>query len=345
MIKKGLVSILTPAYNAGNYIYRLLDSVLEQTYPFVSMIVIDDGSTDNTEQVVKSYIPKFKERGYNLAIFYQENSGQSTAINNGLKYVDGEYFVWPDSDDWYASNTALSRLVEILEANDNITVVRCQLNHFSEKDLQPFSVFCKYEQDAVEDLFEDCLFCKNGFWFQPGGYMIRMKDLDRLIPNRNIYVSKRAGQNWQLMLPLLYKSSCYTFKDKLYNVLVRPTSHSHIFLEHYEKRMEMSSVYEDTIVATLNSMQNISDECRNMYIRQIHLKYLKQNFYLSVEKNQRKDIDKFVADLEKIGKLTVLSRIEAQYPIVYRYRIFCKHYYWNLLRLWQNIRKHVFRNV
>ena len=61
---KGLVNILTPAYNCASLITRLLDSVLEQTYPNIEMFVVDDGSTDDTANVVKSYINKFLDRGY-----------------------------------------------------------------------------------------------------------------------------------------------------------------------------------------------------------------------------------------------------------------------------------------
>ena len=78
--KKGLVSVLTPCYNTGRYVHRLLDSVLTQTYPFIEMVIIDDGSTDDSSAVIQSYIPKFKAKGYELRYYYQKNSGQSVAI-------------------------------------------------------------------------------------------------------------------------------------------------------------------------------------------------------------------------------------------------------------------------
>ena len=66
MYKKGLVTIITPSYNSAHLIIRLLDSVLTQTYPNVEMFVIDDGSTDDTKDVVESYILAFQRRGYVL---------------------------------------------------------------------------------------------------------------------------------------------------------------------------------------------------------------------------------------------------------------------------------------
>lgn len=344
MNKRKLISVLTPAYNAGSYIYRLLDSILIQTYPRVSMIVVDDGSTDNTEDVVKSYIPKFKERGYDLKICSQENSGQSAAINKGLKYVEGDYLVWPDSDDWYASDDALSQLADILEANSDIAVVRCQLQFFSEKTLQLTpTTYKKYEKDDIENLFEDCLFAKNGFWFQPGGYMVRVADIDRLIPQRNIYVHRKAGQNWQLMLPLLYNSTCYTLKDKLYNVLVRQASHSHVFSGNYKKTMEMMGVYEETIVETLKSMHGISNQSCDEYIRQIQLKYLRQKFFLSIDVGQRNDIERFASELKEIGELTYFNRLEARIPIFYKFSVICRNHYYRSLRLLSKIKERLWK--
>ena len=87
-MSQDLVSILTPCYNTGKYIHRLLDSVLSQTYSAIEMIVVDDGSTDNSKDIIKSYIPKFEARGYELKYLYQENSGQSVAIQKGLHLVN-----------------------------------------------------------------------------------------------------------------------------------------------------------------------------------------------------------------------------------------------------------------
>ena len=55
-MQKGLVSIITPCYNTGKIIHRLLDSILEQDYPFIEMLVVDDGSTDNSKQIAEEYL-------------------------------------------------------------------------------------------------------------------------------------------------------------------------------------------------------------------------------------------------------------------------------------------------
>lgn len=97
-----LVSVITPCYNSGKFIHRLLETILEQDYPCLEMYVIDDGSVDNTKEVVKNYITKFDKRGYTLIYIFQENEGQSVAVNRALKSIKRlNIFVWPDSDDFY----------------------------------------------------------------------------------------------------------------------------------------------------------------------------------------------------------------------------------------------------
>ena len=124
-MEKEIVSIITPCYNNASIIYRLLDSILNQSYPNIEMFVIDDGSTDNLSSIIRNYIAKFEKKGYSLTYIYQENQGQSVAINNGLKLIKGKYLVWPDSDDYYASDIAIESMVEILKnAKANIGAVR-----------------------------------------------------------------------------------------------------------------------------------------------------------------------------------------------------------------------------
>jgi UDP-glucose:(glucosyl)LPS beta-1,3-glucosyltransferase len=109
------VSIITPAYNCGMFIQRLFDSILIQTYNNIEMFVIDDGSTDNTRQVIEAYMPRFIDRGYSLKYVYQENQGPAGAINTGLKLINEDsYLVWPDSDDFYACPDAIRIMTEAL---------------------------------------------------------------------------------------------------------------------------------------------------------------------------------------------------------------------------------------
>ncbi|MEH8230670.1 MULTISPECIES: glycosyltransferase family 2 protein [Aeromonas] len=268
------VSVITPCFNGEQFIHRLLDSVLMQDYPCIEMCVIDDGSTDDSAEVIKSYIPRFSAKGYQLTYLYQDNSGQSVAINKGLQWMTGDYLVWPDSDDFYAVESAITQLVQVLEASDEKTsMARCHCNLLDEVTLKRVGEFTVNSNNAKKtELFEDCLFAQNGFWFVPGNYMAKVAQLREVLPSLTIYTEKNAGQNWQLMLPLLYNRKCITIKRNLYSVLVRANSHSRGQYSTYEQIVAKNEAYERTILSTLEGML-INSDIKNKYKIDIREKY------------------------------------------------------------------------
>ena len=113
-IKKNLplVSIIIPVYNGSNYMKEAIDSALNQDYPNIEILVINDGSNDNgeTERIAKSYKDKIK-------YLKKENGGVSTALNLGIKEMKGEYFSWLSHDDRYYKNK-ISTQINYLIDND-----------------------------------------------------------------------------------------------------------------------------------------------------------------------------------------------------------------------------------
>lgn len=93
-----MISVIIPTYNNAHFITRALDSVCEQTYTNFEIIVVDDGSTDNTRDVVLAY------QDSRITYVYQQNAGLSATRNVGLKHACGKFIYFLDSDDWIASN-------------------------------------------------------------------------------------------------------------------------------------------------------------------------------------------------------------------------------------------------
>src|SRR3972149_8313204 len=91
-----LVSVITPTFNRSDFITFSIESVLRQTCPDFEMIIVDDGSTDGTGEIVNKYLHDERIRYY-----WQENLGQSTARNKGINLSSGEYICFLDSDDIY----------------------------------------------------------------------------------------------------------------------------------------------------------------------------------------------------------------------------------------------------
>jgi len=107
-----LVSIIMPVYNAENFLKRSIESILNQKYYNFELIIVDDGSTDNSYQISKDY----SSMDTRILVKSFDNSGPATARNRGLDLAKGEYLLFVDSDDYINSNT-ISTLVDEIESS------------------------------------------------------------------------------------------------------------------------------------------------------------------------------------------------------------------------------------
>ncbi len=109
-----LVSIITPTYNCGKYIEQTIESVILQTYRNWEMIIIDDCSTDNTEEIVQEYQKRYEKIIYKKLEF---NSGAAIARNTGIKMAKGKYIAFLDSDDRWKEKK-LEKQINFMRTNN-----------------------------------------------------------------------------------------------------------------------------------------------------------------------------------------------------------------------------------
>lgn len=296
-MEKGLVSIITPCYNGENFIGRLLDSVLQQNYPQIEMFVVDDGSTDETKNIINQYKEKFINKGYNLTYIFQTNSGQATAINNALKFINGEYFTWPDADDFYAEPNAISSFVKAFESlSEDYSLVRCESKFVNENTLDKITSR-KFGVDT-ENVLVPILDGRESAGVA-GTYMTRMATFDKVYPLRHIY-DGRKPQNYQLILPLAYIGKCYTINEELFSILVRSSSHSR-HEESYNEHIEDVNGYMDIIEHTIPNIPNISEEKKDRYLKTARVYCLTKKFYFSLSDYKSAESFMYANALEKEG--------------------------------------------
>jgi len=113
-VGKPLVSIIITTFNHGQYIEKAIKSALAQSYTNTEIIIVDDGSTDNTEQIVKSFS--------GIVYFHQKNGGLSNARNTGIRICKGEYIVFLDADDWLFPEAVRSN-VALISINPTVGFV------------------------------------------------------------------------------------------------------------------------------------------------------------------------------------------------------------------------------
>ena len=124
-MKRNLISVIIPAYNYAGYIGETLQSLIAQTHQNWECIVIDDGSTDNTQEIVAGFI-LLDER---IKYIYQNNAGQSSARNNGLRNATGDYIQFLDADD-LLEPVKLEHHIKFLENFPEVHIVYGETRYF-----------------------------------------------------------------------------------------------------------------------------------------------------------------------------------------------------------------------
>ncbi len=119
-----LVSIIIPLYNGEKYIGECLDSIFKQNYTNFEIIIVDDGSTDSSLQIIAKY------KSQKIKIFQQNNGDVSNARNNGIKYSAGELIAFIDQDDLWLPEK-LKKQVKLFEENLNTDLIFCDIIKFS----------------------------------------------------------------------------------------------------------------------------------------------------------------------------------------------------------------------
>ncbi len=121
------VSVIVPVWNVEKYIEQCLKSLVNQTLEEIEIIVVNDGSPDNSQTIIDKYVKKYPKK---VKSFVKENGGQGSARNLGLEQAKGEYISFVDSDDWLEL-TALEKMYE-LGKKENADIVICDMvDHYA----------------------------------------------------------------------------------------------------------------------------------------------------------------------------------------------------------------------
>ncbi|WP_193212254.1 glycosyltransferase family 2 protein [Luteolibacter marinus] len=201
-LKDGLVSIIVPCYNVDLYLEDFIASIIAQTYGSLEVILVNDGATDSTGQMLREAVPRLQAEGYTVKLVEQSNRGLGGAVDTGLKHFTGEFLTWPDPDDWLLPNS-IERRVQLMRENPDIGLLRSNAKllieatqefdgHFMPLDVPP--------RRPVE-LFEDLLFLR-GF-YAPVCHFVRSKMFLKVHPDRSIYFTAVSSQNFQLLVPVV----------------------------------------------------------------------------------------------------------------------------------------------
>lgn len=280
-MEQPLVSVITPCYNGEKYVKYLFDSLLAQTYKNLEIIFVNDGSTDKTEEVVYSYQEQFKKQNMNFVYLKQENKGQAAALNQGLKIFKGEYFIWPDADD-YLDETSIEKRVNFLIEHPEYGFVRSNAMCVDFITKQPLHRILDndyiYHDEIFLDLVNELSICCCGC------YMVRKQVFLSIYPHRQIYES-RGGQNWQLLLPIASRCKCGYIDENLYYCNVRENSHSR-GEKNYETQLQRLNDLKKIMINAFTFSEGDFDQLLLIADK----RYTRAKFLLAYEYNRIEDL-------------------------------------------------------
>lgn len=148
------ISVIVPVYNTEKYLEKCIDSLVNQTMKDIEIIVVNDGSNDNSEDIIKKYEQKYSKM---VKYLKKENGGLSSARNYGIKYATGKYIAFVDSDD-YLDIELFSKLQKYIEKDIDLIkykTIKTYENQSQEKFEGPI-----FEEKSGEDSFNE-LYCKD----------------------------------------------------------------------------------------------------------------------------------------------------------------------------------------
>lgn len=240
-----LVSIVIPVYNAEKTIKECINSILNQTYKNIEIICINDGSTDNSMELLN----KYSQLDSRIKVIDKENRGVSSARNLGIKNANGEYISFVDSDDWLEANM-IEKLINVIK-NKNVDVVRC--NNYIDQDKKNISFDKEINNKTIENKkIIECI----------------EKIVEGKIP---AYVPCLIAKKELVLKTNLFDEKIVLMEDALFYIDLFSKCKSIYFLNdplyHYRTNLESCTQYKKNYVRNINNIILVNRKMKELFVK------------------------------------------------------------------------------
>ena len=273
------VSVIVPVYNVYNYLEKCLESLVNQTLKDIEIIVVNDGSPDNSEEIIKKYAKKYK----NIKALKKENGGLSSARNFGYKHAKGEYIGYVDSDDYVDPemfeklyNSALENDADIAicgnyVVSEEYNILKTELLSFDlNKNNIKDNPYILFDKNAVwNKIYKKKLIDKTKTSFRDGKWYEDMDFTTKLL----MEAKKVSFVNEPLYYYLLRSGSIMNNKNVLRNLEIIETFEeivNNVDNEKYHNELEYLAILHvlvpsivRVLIANTEDSKKVSDELRS----------------------------------------------------------------------------------
>ena len=279
------VSIGVPVYNVAEYLRQCLDSIKQQSFQDFEVIMVDDGSTDNSFEICQEYT--FKDKRFKL--YHQENKGLAGARNTCLKHMNGEYVTWVDSDD-VVELSYLERLVEV-QVKTQADIVNCLYYSVTKErniyyDLRSISPNLEILELSVQEIMLN--FINNRYFIAPMWGSLCKSQLYKGVYFPQGLLYEDNGTKFKLYMRAnkiaIIPEGLYGYRKNENSIMGKATSDSLI--------KELNRLRKDTIGNREKLIYYV--EVANIRVEEIHKEYLRNlDDHIAVSRLSERDKQKY----------------------------------------------------
>lgn len=254
------ISIIVPVYNASRFLLKCLDSLVNQTFKDIEIILIDDASTDSSSIIMEEY-----EKKYSMirCIYLEKNIGQGEARNKGIEIAQGKYIMFVDSDDWIDTTMCEKLYDKALE--EDYDIVGCDYYRVNESDEEEkrYSLYFKQQEGRLDKSKRASLL----FMFSIPWCKLIKKDM--LVTNR-LYFPPRIKYEDFAVVPLyfMYAKNMGIVDEALYSYFIREDSTSlKKNADHHGDVIESAAILFKELLN--RGFKEYREEAEGLYIKQL----------------------------------------------------------------------------
>lgn len=305
---KELISVIVPVYNASRYLDVCIQSILSQTYALFELILVDDGSKDNSLEICKLY----QKKDNRIIVIHQENAGVSVARNIGLSVMKGQYFCFVDSDDSIESDM-LEKLYDAICINDAELAI-CGFKSISKKGIRE----CQALSENIIGKENIAIFVLEHYleWLvsSPWGKLYRNVPFS----TRSFDLRISLGEDLKFNIQYFEKIKKITvIEDCLYRYMDAEGSLTKTYKEgNYEAMCDIYDITIQYIKRIFGSIDEIDLTKVNYKLFSFCISFMSQNIVVSSIKQEKAFISKICSNVSlqyAIGNLPSISLIRKLY--------------------------------
>lgn len=283
MEEKSRVSIIIPCYNAEKHIEKCIKSIINQTYKNIEIIAIDDGSQDNTLEILN----KFKEKDKRINVISKKNTGVSDTRNIGIEKSTGNYIMFVDADD-FLEEDAVEKLYNTI-INNKVNIVRGMYRRISEKRISDENDILKYNNannyEIIKSILNGDILC----------YVWLLMIKKEILQKYNIKFDKnlKIMEDTLFYINIIEKENIYFLNEVIYNYVQNEesaTGNVNKTLETYKNMLKA----ENKIINSLRENNMWKNELNNIVIKKILVNGICNNTWNLYKAKDKKQLKKFI---------------------------------------------------